>query len=56
MFQFTKRFVLLRLELRDSGGFLEYHAAIIRLAGKNLCDVSLSHDAVAGTADPRPHK
>ncbi len=56
VFELPQRFLLLRLELRDAGGFLKNHPAIFRLAGKNLRDVPLRHDAVAGAANARAHE
>ena len=56
VFQFAQRFFFLRLELGDAGGFFENHPAIFRLAGKNLGDVPLRHDAVAGAPNARAHE
>jgi hypothetical protein len=56
VFQFAERFFFCDLEFRDAGGFLENHPAVFRLAGKNLRDVALRHDAVARAADARAHE
>ena len=39
VFQFAQRFLFLRLELGDSGGFLENQPAVLGFARKNLGDV-----------------
>ncbi len=56
VFELPQRFLLLRLELRDAGGFLKNHPAILRFAGKNLRDVSLRHDAVTRPAHAGAHE
>ncbi len=56
VFQFAERFFFLALVFRDAGGFLENHPAIFGLAGKNLGDVALCQDAVAGAAHARAHE
>ena len=56
VFQFAERFFFLRFKFRDARGFLKNHPAIFRLAGKNLRDVALRHDAVARAPDARAHE
>ena len=46
----------MRFELGDACGFLEDHPAILRFAGKDLRDVPLGHDAVAGPPDTSAHE
>src|SRR5678815_1756652 len=46
VFQLAERFLFLRLELCDASGFFKNHPAVIRLAGENLRNMPLSHDAV----------
>ena len=56
VFEFAQRLFLLRLVLGDAGSLLEDHPAVFRLAGEDLRDVALGHDAVAGAAHPRAHE
>src|SRR5688572_13001621 len=56
VFEFAERFLFLRLELGDAGSFLEHHAAVLGLGGKNLGDVALGHDAVTGAAYASAHE
>ena len=56
IFQFAERLMFLALVFRDAGGFLENEAAVFGLAGKNLGDVALRQDAVAGPAHARAHE
>jgi len=55
-FEFAQRLAFLRFELGDACGFFENHPAILGFTGKNLRDVPLSHDAVAGPPNPRAHE
>ena len=56
IFQFAQRLAFLRFELGDACGFLEDHPPILRFAGKDLRDVPLGHDAVAGPPDAGAHE
>ena len=55
-FQFAQRLFFLRLEFGDARGLLENHPPVLRLAGKDLRDVALGHDAVTGAAHARAHE
>ena len=47
---------LLLFEPRDASGLLEHQAPVVRLAGNELGDVPLRHDAVAGAAHAGAHE
>jgi hypothetical protein len=55
-FQFAQGLLFLRLEFGDARRLLENHAAVFRLAGKDLRDVPLRHDAVTGAAHAGAHE
>ena len=56
VFELTERFPFLAFEFGDAGRLLENQAAVLGLAGKNLSDVTLGHDAVTGAAHTRAHE
>ena len=56
VFELAQRLFLLSLVLGDAGGFFEDHPAVFRLAGQDLGDVALRHDAVAGAPHPGAHE
>ena len=56
VFELAQGFPLLRFEFGDARGFFKNHPAVFRLAGQNLRDVALRHDAVAGASDARAHE
>ena len=56
VFQLPQSLFLLRLVLGDPGGLFKDHSAVFRFAGKDLGNVTLSHDAVTGAAHARPHE
>src|SRR2546423_15501267 len=56
VFEFPERFLFLRFVFGDARGLLKNHAPIFWLARKNLGDVSLRHDAVAGAPHARTHE
>ena len=51
-----ERFFFLRFVFCNARGFFKNHPAVFRLAGQNLRDVALRHDAVAGASDARAHE
>ena len=56
IFEFPQRLFLLRLVFGDARGLLKNHPPLLRFARKNLGDVALGQDAVAGPADAGAHK
>src|SRR5262245_57218936 len=54
--EFAESFPLLWLKFGDPSGLFEDHAAVIGLAGDNLGDIALGHDAVTGPAHARAHE
>ena len=56
VFEFAQRLALLRLVLGDPGGLFKDHTPVFGLAGEDLGDVALRHDAVAGAADAGAHE
>ena len=56
VFEFAQRVLLLALEFRDAGRFLEHRAAFLGFRGKDLVDLALRHDRVGGAADAGIHE
>jgi hypothetical protein len=56
VFELAKRFLFLGFVFCDAGGLFKDEPAVFRFAGKNLGNIALGHDAVAGSAHPGAHE